>query len=116
MKYNNVGFNAAWASSVSEEVFIAHEKHTGLTVEQLREAYQLNKKEGTLIKKIEKVEAQTEQTKVAEQARATSVQSVEALKNTLANVNNSAETTDNTSVSAPKVGSKSPNGNKGKNS
>lgn len=41
MKYNNVGFNATWASSVTEDAFVAHEAHHGLTEAQLREAYQL---------------------------------------------------------------------------
>lgn len=41
MKYNNTGFNATWASSISEDAFVAHEKHGDLSEKQLREAWQL---------------------------------------------------------------------------
>lgn len=64
MKYNHVGFNAEWASSISEEAFIAHESHSGLSKAQLSEAYQLMKKakgnEGKLVKLIEKTDTKAE--------------------------------------------------------
>jgi hypothetical protein len=41
MTYNRVSFNEAWARTVSEEVFVAHEAHHGLSDQQLREAYRL---------------------------------------------------------------------------
>lgn len=43
MKYNHVGFTPEWINSVSEEVFIQESKHLGLSEDQLKEAYALNK-------------------------------------------------------------------------
>ena len=38
---DNVSFNTAWASGVSEDAFVAHEKGTGLEEAKLREIHQL---------------------------------------------------------------------------
>lgn len=41
MKYNHISFNAQWASSLTEDAFVEHEKHHGMPEEQLREAHKL---------------------------------------------------------------------------
>lgn len=41
MKFNGVGFNSKWASSISEDAFVAHESHHDLTEAQLRQAHRL---------------------------------------------------------------------------
>jgi hypothetical protein len=41
--YGHVVFNAEWAASKTEKQFVDHEKHSGLTVAQLKEVYKLCK-------------------------------------------------------------------------
>jgi hypothetical protein len=41
MVIDNINFNAAWASSVSVQDFIEHEKHHGLSDDQLAQVHEL---------------------------------------------------------------------------
>jgi hypothetical protein len=41
VKYNHIDFNGEWASTKTVEAFIDHEKHHGLTEQELREIHAL---------------------------------------------------------------------------
>ena len=41
--YEGITFNADWAAGKSEKEFIEHEKHHGLSTDQLKDAYKLCK-------------------------------------------------------------------------
>lgn len=57
MKISGIGFNSEWVASQSFEDFVKHEKHHGLSKEQMREVHTLCVKKHKIEKpKVKKVE------------------------------------------------------------